>query len=114
MAQEKVDISEMTPTEVISMVYELKEINEFLDDDNVERALDLLINIMYAKGSVPYEKVPNAIVELQALATKFAISATYYQTVGRDGTNESHKKNIYYTLKDAFTKLADNLKYLVK
>lgn len=108
------DIEGKTTTEVISMIYELREINNFLDDDQVERALDLLINLLYSRGEVPYEKVPLVIVELQALATKFAVSATYYQTIGKDGSEESHKKAIYYTLKDAFTKLADNLKYLVR
>lgn len=114
MSNGKVDLEDVAMVDVISMVQEFNDIHEFMDDESVDRALELLVKALFSKGGPPPGTVNNLIVEMQALATKFAILATYYQTIGKGGTEETHKKNVYYTLRDAFTKLADNLKYLVK
>ena len=73
-----------------------------------------MVKLLVNKGSVTPQLAPKLIVELQTLATKFAILGTYYQSIGKGGTKETHKKNVYYTLKDAITKLVDALKYAAK
>jgi hypothetical protein len=55
-------------------------------------------------------------VELQALATKFAMLAAYYATIAKEraGHPNNHRKNIYYSTKEAIDKLVDSLKYAAK
>lgn len=102
------------PLEIVSQITEFNDLHEFLQDEDVDRALHLVLKILFEKGSIPATQAPRLIVELQALATKFAIMATYYQTVGRAGNNESHKKNIMFTMKESLTKIADSIKYIAK
>jgi arginine repressor len=100
--------------ETVSSITQFNDIHEFLQDEDVDRALDLVVKILMKKGSVPSSEAPRIIVELQALSSKFAIMATYYATIGKDGTKESHKKNLMFTMRDALSKLADALKYVAK
>lgn len=101
--------------ELVSQITELNDLHEFMDDDDVDRALHLVVKLLMNKGSgLSPALAPKLIVELQALATKFAILATYYQSIGKAGTKEAHKKNVYFTLKDAIGKLVDALKYTAK
>ena len=114
MSNGKIDLDGESTGDIISLIYEFKEMHEFMDDESVDRALELLVKTLFSRGGPPPGAVPALIVEMQALATKFALLATYYQTIGKGGSEETYKKNIYYTMRDAFTKLADNLKYLVR
>lgn len=102
------------PLELLSQISEFNTIHEFMEDDEVDRCLHLVVKLLVNKGSVTPQLAPKLIVELQTLATKFAILGTYYQSIGKGGTKETHKKNVYYTLKDAITKLVDALKYTAK
>src|SRR6476469_1769802 len=102
------------PLELVSQITEFNDIHEFMEDEDVDRALELVVRLLMNKGSMPAAQAPRLIVELQALATKFAILGTYYQSIGKAGTVEAHKKNVCYTLKDSITKLVDGLKYVVK
>lgn len=100
--------------ELISTITEFNDVHEFMTDEQVDRAMHLVIKLLMEKGSIPATQAPKLIVELQALATKFAVLATFYATIGKGGTAENHKKNVYFTLKDALTKLVDALKYAAK
>jgi len=100
--------------ELISQITEFNDVHDFMDDEQVDRAMHLVIKLLMEKGSIPAAQAPKLIVELQALATKFAVLATYYATIGKGGTSENHKKNVYFTMKDALTKLVDALKYAAK
>lgn len=100
--------------ENISMVTEFNDIHKFMEDEDVDRAMDLLVKLLLSKGAVPPEQARRLIVEMQALSTKFALLATYYATIGKAGSPESHKKNVYFTLRDALTKLVDSIKYTAK
>jgi hypothetical protein len=102
------------PLELISTVTQFNDIHEFMTDEQLDRAMHLVIKLVMEKGSIPSQQAPKLIVELQALATKFAVLATYYATIGKGGTDENHKKNVYFTMKDAITKLVDALKYAAK
>lgn len=108
------DMSE-NPLELISQITEFNDLHEFMTDEEVDRALELVVKLLMNKGSgISPALAPKLIVELQALATKFAILGTYYQSIGKKGTVEAHKKNVYYTLKDSLSKLVDSLKYVAK
>jgi hypothetical protein len=107
------DMSE-NPLELVSQITEFNDLHEFMTDEEVDRALHLVVKLLMNKGTVSPALAPKLIVELQALSTKFAILGTYYQSIGKKGTVEAHKKNVYYTLKDSLSKLVDSLKYVAK
>jgi hypothetical protein len=108
-------LSEENPLVVISEITEFNDLNAFMNDEQLDRAMDIVIKLL-AKPDVPVAYATRLIVELQALSTKFAMLATYYATIGKDraGTTNNHKKNIYYSTKEAIDKLCDSLKYAAK
>ena len=103
-----------TPLELLNEITELNDISEYMQDPQLDRALELLTKILFEKGAIPQEKAPKIITELQALATVFSLKATFYATIGKAGTAESRKKNVYFTAKESINKLVDALKYLSK
>ena len=108
-------MSEDNPLELVSQITEINDIHEFMNDNDVDRAMHLVVKLLMNKGAFTNPTtVPRLIVELQALATMFAIKATYYQSIGKAGQKEAHMKNVYFTLKDAIGKLVDALKYVAK
>lgn len=108
------DMADSNPLELVSQITEINDLHEFMEDDDVDRVLHLVVKLLMNKGNVSPALAPKLIVELQTLATMFAIKATYYQSIGKGGTKEAHKKNVYFTLKDAISKLVDALKYTAK
>lgn len=104
----------MTVEQVIGTVYEYNEIHEFLCDNRMDRALELLARFYGSAGNVPYAKAAALIVELQALSTDFAAKAIFYQTIGKSEPDAAHRKNIYYSMRDAMSRLSDSMKYMVK
>lgn len=103
-----------TVLEVINTVAGYKEISDFLEDDRIDRSLELLARVFSSEGDIPVMKIQVLIVELQALSAHFAIKSVYYQTIGKVEADSTHKKNIYYAMRDAFGKLADSMKYMAK
>lgn len=97
--------------ELLSTISEFNSVHEFMEDDQLDKCLEIVVKLIVRAGEVPSSKAPALIIELQAMATKFAILASYYGNMGKGGVKEQHKKNVYYTLKDAITKLVDALKY---
>ena len=106
--------SRKSDLELVSLITEFNDLHEFMHDEQLDRSMALVVKIIVRQADIPREKIPGVIVELQALATKFALLATYYATIGKDGTPEMHKKNVYNTARDAIGKLVDSLKYRVK
>jgi len=102
------------PLELISEVTEFNDLHDFMEDEQLDRALHLVVKLYLEKGRMNPAQAAALIVELQALATKFAVLGTYYMTIGKKGAEETHKKNVYMTLKDSITKLVDSLKYVSK
>lgn len=102
------------PLELVSTITEFNDIHEFMQDPGVDRAMHLVIKLTMEKGRISHGTAQPLIVELQALATEFALKATYYATIGKKGTDESHRKNTYFTMKDSITKLCDALKYTAR
>jgi|SRR6185436_9021584 len=97
---------------LVSKITEINDLSNFLKDPDFDEAMDLVIKLTVKPYMEP-EKARHLIVKLQALSTKYAVLAVTYTTILRDkaGTDNNHKKNIYYTLKEALDKLVDGLKY---
>ena len=105
----------MTEKPVIELISELTEFNDikqFMNDPDLDYALDLIIKLI-AKPDVPSSKAPDLIVKIQALSAKFAIMSRFYTTFEKGGEN-SKKKNVYYTAEEAINRLVDALKYSAK
>ena len=98
--------------ETISKVSEFNEMKEFMNDPELDEALDLIIKLVM-KPDVPAGKSPELIVKLQALSAKFAMLSRYYTTFEKGG-DASKKKNVYYTAADTIDKLVDSVKYLAR
>jgi hypothetical protein len=109
-----------SPLELVSTVTEFNDLHDFMDDEQLDRALHLVVKLYMEKGRMNPAQAAALIVELQALATKFAVLGTYYMTIGKKGSADlstqeiNHRKNVYMTLKDSITKLVDSLKYVSK
>lgn len=98
--------------DLMNQIAEFNKINEFMEDEELEKALVMVVKII-SRPDVPPQSAVVAINTLQAFATKFAILATWYSTVEKDraGTVNNTKKQVYYTMKEALDKLVDGLKY---
>jgi hypothetical protein len=96
----------------ISEITELNDLHEFMSDEQLDRAMDITVKLIM-KPEVNAGYAARLIVELQALSTKFALLAAYYATVGKgpSGSVNAHKKNVYYSTKEAINSLVDALKY---
>ncbi len=101
--------------ETVSRITELNDLSDFLQDDDFDEAMELIIKLI-AKPGVEPAMAQKLIVKLQALSTKYAVLAVTYSTIKRDkaGTPNNYKKNIYHSLKEALDKLCDALKYPAK
>lgn len=98
-----------TVLEHISAVTEFNDISEYMQDKDLDMALDLIIKLI-SKPDVPASTAPSLIVKLQAISAKLSVQARYYTTFEKGGEN-SKKKNTYYTAAEAVDKLVDALKY---
>lgn len=98
----------------VSDITELNDLSKFLQDEDVDRAMDITIRVVASEGGVPPSKANALVAELQGLSVIFGLKATYYATIGRDGKLEVDKKNIYFTMKEQVMKLADAMKYVAK
>mgnify|MGYP006287819917 FL=1 len=107
--------SDKNPLEFISNITEFNDLHDFMQDEQLDRAMSVIINIM-VKPDIPAAKAHILIVELQAISAKFGILASYYSTVAKDkaGTVNNNKKNIYYSVKESIDRLVDSLKYVVR
>ena len=101
--------------EIIEIIEEFNDLHEFMQDEQLDKALNLVVRLMM-KPNVPSSRAPALIVELQALSTKFAILAAQYATIasGPARSPQAHKKNLYFSIKEALNKLVDALKFSAK
>ncbi len=100
---------------LVSQIDEFMELHDFMDDDDLDKALSLVVKLI-TKPEVPSVKAVPLIVQLQAYAAKFSMMASIYTTVkkGPAGSDNAKKKNIYYAAANAIDKLVDELKYSAK
>jgi hypothetical protein len=102
-------MTEKPTIELISELTEFNDLKDFMNDKDLDFALDLIIKLI-AKPDVPSSKAPDLIVKMQALSAKFAVLSRYYTTFEKGGEN-AKKKNVYYTAEEAINRLVDALKY---
>lgn len=105
-------MSENNILEQISDITEFNDLSEFMNDKDLDKALELIIKLI-SKPDVPPSAAPALIVKLQAISAKLAVQARYYTTFEKGGEN-SKKKNTYYTASEAIDKLVDALKYAAR
>lgn len=94
----------------IEEIEEFQQLHEFMDDEELDEAMADVVRCI-RKPDVPAPYVKELITKLQALSTSFALKASFYMTFGKDGKPEQHKKNVYYSARDAVDKLVNALKY---
>lgn len=103
------------PIEIVSEITEFNDLSDFMNDVQLDRALDLVIRCL-TQPDIAAQRAPKLIVELQAISAKFSVMAVIYATIKRDkaGSENNHKKNVYYSTKEALDRLVDALKYSAK
>ncbi len=115
---EKVKVEDMSSNslELISTITEFNQIHEFMSDEELDRAMEIVVKLIVKQGEIPAIKAVPLIVELQALSTKFALLSAQYATFdsGAARSDKAHKKNVYYSAKEAINKLVDALKISAK
>lgn len=105
---------EKSITELVSEITEFNEISLYLQDEDVDAAMEKIINLI-ARPNVPLDKVGPLVVWLQALSVKFNLQGKYHMLYSTGEKEEkTRKKNTYLALSDDLEKLANALKYLVK
>jgi hypothetical protein len=99
----------------VHAIREFKEICEFLDDPEVDKALGYVLKLC-EKPDIPPVRAKALVMQLQAYSANFHTRAAFYKTIGakRAGTPEAHKKNLYYNLVSSLNDLVAALKYLTR
>lgn len=100
----------------IDTILEFQELNDFMQDEDLAKALNTVIKLSVKSESVPPAQIPALIVKLQSLSAIFAMKATSYATILKEPTGKpnNHKKNIYYSANSALDRVVDSLKYMSK
>lgn len=101
--------------ELINQISEFNDLHEFMEDEQLDAALAIVVKLIM-QPNIPPGKAPGVIVQLQALSCKFKTAGITYQTIrkGPTGSDNNHKKNIYYSLNESIDRLVDALKYSAK
>jgi hypothetical protein len=101
-----------TVLELISKVDDFVDLHEFMEDEDLDEALSLLVKFI-TKPEIPSSIAIPLVVKLQAIAAKMSVQASIYTTIkkGSSGSENYYKKNVYYSTAEALTKVVDALKY---
>tara|TARA_R110001606_G_scaffold200790_1_gene348750 strand:- start:3013 stop:3318 length:306 start_codon:yes stop_codon:yes gene_type:complete len=97
-------------TTTIDMVNGLSEIADFMDDEELTKAL-VMVSKLILKPDIPLNVATLEIVRLQAIAAKMSFKATWMTNVDK---GDRAKKNIYYTAAEAINSLVAALKYIIR
>ena len=109
------DEAAMRMLEYLSEVQDLVDLHEFIGDDELAEAMNLALKVI-AKPDIPVSVARNALAMMQGYALRFRMqAATYtYVKVGKAGTIENTKKNVYFAMAEQCHEMAQTLKYLAK
>ncbi len=91
----------------VSEVDELFEIHKFMEDENVDTALALVVKLTQ-NPEVTHTLMGQIVTKLQSLSAEMQLKAKYYT---RLDTTQAVKKDFYYTLADVLDKLAAAVKH---
>lgn len=99
----------------LSEVQDLIDLYEFIEDEDLAEAMELALNVI-AKPDIPVSQARNALAMMQGYSLRFRMqAATYtYVKVGKTGTTENVKKNVYFAMAEQCHEMAQTLKYLAK
>lgn len=105
----------VSPLVYISQVQDLVDLNDFMDDQDFENALELALKVI-AKPDMPPAVARKALIQMQGYAFKFRMMGQVFMTIkkGRAGTDENNKKNVYFSVSEQCHELAQTLKYISK
>lgn len=98
---------ELTTLEIVS---ELKDLNEYINDPDLEDALNTLLKLI-AKPDVPHAALGPTIVKLQAISGKLKMMAAVETHIYK---KDRARKNLLYSMCDVIDSVVQALKYLVK
>jgi hypothetical protein len=94
----------------LESIKELKDLNEYVKDDDLENALNILLKLI-AKPDLPHQVLGPTIVQLQAIAGKLKIMAAVETHLYK---KDRARKNLLYTISEVIDSNVNALKYLVK
>jgi hypothetical protein len=101
--------------ELVSQVDEFFSMHEEFKDANLDFALSKIVKIIM-KPDIPPQALVTLIIQLEAIAAKLHIVASYYKNVSKPkpDTVEYKKKNMYFSVAEAISSLVAALKYGVR
>lgn len=101
--------------EYISEIQDLVDLNDFMDDEQFAEALELAVKCV-AKPDLPPAAAKKALVQMQGWAFIFKMKGQTYMTIkkGKAGSDDNHKKNVYFSVSEQCRDLATALKYLAR
>ena len=91
-------------------VKELKELNEYVNDPDLEEALNILLKLI-SKPDVPHQALGPMIVKLQAISGKLKMMASVETHLLK---TDRARKNVLYSMSEVLDSNVQALKYLVK
>lgn len=97
----------------IEQVRNVKQITDRMGDPEVDKALAIIVELL-RKPDVKKDEISHAITRLEALSAYFGVEASWYKGWGKSGVDERYKKDMYYSLRESFQRLADSVKYQAK
>jgi hypothetical protein len=97
----------MTTLEAIK---ELKDLNEYINDEDLETALNILLKLI-TKPDLPHQILGPTIVQMQAISGKLKIMAAVETHLYK---KDRARKNLLYSLSEVIDSNVNALKYLVK
>lgn len=100
----------MTTLETIDEITELNDISEFMQDEQLDEALQLVVELIVKGDLITPVKINKLILKLQAISAMCGIKATYYQNFVIAGSEQKKRKNVYYTMNDKIDRVVDALK----
>lgn len=108
-------MSDEHPLVYLSKVQDLMDLNDFMDDEDFEAALEIALKCIANPNPLPVH-ARQALVQMQGYAFTFRMKGQAYMTIkkGKAGTDENHKKNVYFSVSEQCHELAQTLKYVAK
>jgi hypothetical protein len=97
-------------TTTIDMLNGLSEIADFMEDEELTKAL-VTISKLVLRPDIPMNVAVIEIVRLQAIAAKMSFRATWMVNVDK---GDRAKKNIYFTAAESINNLVSALKYIIR
>ena len=97
----------------LSDISELNSISKFLNDPDVDFALEKVINLI-VRPDVPAKLVTPLINKLQGISFSFKMKGKCYMLLRKSDPDSAQKKNMYMTLSEETEKLVQALKYTTR